>query len=169
MLTERASADGIYTLIETHPNTYADRLDAVVRLLDEVNHPHLGINLDFLHLWESGTSPLEAWAALKPAARHIHLKNILNPNMLHVFSPDNVYSPSGERSFMVPLASGAVDYSDILGLLAAEQKQRDASLEWFGNKPFQYLVKEMAWLRKNRFIAGNVSRTGNADLGYVLT
>ena len=44
----------MYVLLETHPNTLTDTLPSTIELLEEVNHPNLKINLDFLHIWESG-------------------------------------------------------------------------------------------------------------------
>ena len=43
-------------MLETHPNTLTDTLPSTIELLEEVNHPNLKINLDFLHIWESGAS-----------------------------------------------------------------------------------------------------------------
>jgi 3-dehydroshikimate dehydratase len=167
-LADRASAAGIHTLIETHPGTYADRLDAVIRFMRDVNHPALGINLDILHLWESGTSPLKAWEALKPEVKHLHLKNILHADRLHVFAPENVYSPNGDRAGMVGLAEGAVDYLEVLRLLAKEKEPRDVSLEWFGNKPFHYLVKEIAWLKKNGLLQADAEPARTLALGRLM-
>ncbi|MFF2480910.1 sugar phosphate isomerase/epimerase family protein [Paenibacillus sp. NPDC058071] len=160
-LAARAFEVGIHTLIETHPDTYADRLDAAVRLIGDVDYPGLGVNLDFLHLWESGTSPKEAWETLKPYVKHLHLKNVQTAEQLHVFAPGNVYSPSGERSPMVPLASGAVEYLDVLHLLAQAKEPLDASLEWFGNGPFRYLLKEMAWLKRNGLLSERAELSRN--------
>lgn len=51
----------MYVLLETHPNTLTDTLPATIELLEEVNHPNLKINLDFLHIWESGADPIDSF------------------------------------------------------------------------------------------------------------
>ncbi len=56
----------MYVLLEIYPNTLTDCLDSTLKLLEEVNHPYLKINLDFLHIWESGADPVESYRQLKP-------------------------------------------------------------------------------------------------------
>ncbi|MGV2524151.1 UNVERIFIED_CONTAM: sugar phosphate isomerase/epimerase, partial [Bacillus thuringiensis] len=120
----------MYVLLETHPNTLTDTLPATIELLEEVNHPNLKINLDFLHIWESGADPIDSFHQLKPWTLHYHFKNISSANYLHVFEPNNVYAAAGSRIGMVPLFEGIVNYDEII------QEVRDtnlfASLEWFG-------------------------------------
>jgi 3-dehydroshikimate dehydratase len=147
-LVEISSAYGIYTVIETHPCTFADNLQETLRLLAEVNHEFLCINLDFLHLWEVECPPYEAFWQLKPWIVNFHFKNVLNQESLHVFSPNNVYSPSGYRDGMVPLANGAIDFSEIVNLLMKEQTTFPASIEWFGDEPFHRLRSELQWLKE---------------------
>lgn len=147
-MADYSSEYGIHALIETHPHTYADCLESTLRLLDETVHPYIGINLDFLHLWETGASPLAAWSSLKPAVRYFHLKNVLDSKELHVFAPENVYSPNGSRRGIASLAEGKVDYRDIITRLNAEDRNYQASIEWFGNEPFRYLQSERLWLEE---------------------
>ncbi|WP_078380472.1 sugar phosphate isomerase/epimerase family protein [Sutcliffiella halmapala] len=123
--------EGQYLLVETHPNTLTDNLPSTLQLLEEVDHPALRVNFDVLHMWESGTDPLEAVKKLQPFISHFHFKNIASRNQLHVFNPHNVYAAAGSREGMVPLFEGEIDYdqylTSILSLMEVE-----ASLEWFG-------------------------------------
>ncbi|MBO8164012.1 MAG: sugar phosphate isomerase/epimerase [Brevibacillus sp.] len=135
----------VHLLVETHPNTLTDSLSSTLRLLEEVSHESLKVNLDFLHLWESGDDPLESFTRLKPWVEHYHLKNIASAEHLQVFQPHNVYAPSGRRSGMVPLKHGAVNYREILEQI--EQTEHFASLEWFGLNPLRVLSDEVKWLR----------------------
>ncbi|MFC5469142.1 sugar phosphate isomerase/epimerase family protein [Cohnella suwonensis] len=146
-LAQTASEHGIRTVIETHPGTLADCLDSALRLIRDVQHPYLSINLDFLHLWEAGDPLPDAFRRLRPWTAHFHCKNIRSRGELSVFEPDNVYSPGGTREGMVPLAEGAVDYREILAHLNGDNGVPSLSLEWFGNDPFRYLSKEIAWIR----------------------
>ncbi|HDR4456815.1 sugar phosphate isomerase/epimerase family protein [Bacillus cereus] len=131
----------MYVLLETHPNTLTDTLPATIELLEEVNHPNLKINLDFLHIWESGADPIDSFHQLKPWTLHYHFKNISSANYLHVFEPNNVYAAAGIRIGMVPLFEGIVNYDEII------QEVRDtnlfASLEWFGHNSKEILKEEM--------------------------
>ncbi|HDW3057078.1 TPA: sugar phosphate isomerase/epimerase [Bacillus cereus] len=131
----------MYVLLETHPNTLTDTLPATIELLEEVNHPNLKINLDFLHIWESGADPIDSFHQLKPWTLHYHFKNISSANYLHVFEPNNVYAAAGSRIGMVPLFEGIVNYDEII------QEVRDtnlfASLEWFGHNSKEILKEEM--------------------------
>jgi 3-dehydroshikimate dehydratase len=150
-LARIASVSGIYLVIETHPNTYADTLSSTLRLLHESAHPHIRVNLDFLHIWELGSDPLEAYRDLKAVTVNYHLKNISGRNRLGVFAPDNVYSPSGDRRGLTALSEGAVNYSPIIEQLDRDNSTYTAAIEWFGDQPFRYLEKELAWLKKHEY------------------
>ncbi|MED2869351.1 sugar phosphate isomerase/epimerase [Bacillus thuringiensis] len=131
----------MYVLLETHPNTLTDTLPSTIELLEEVDHPNLKINLDFLHIWESGADPIDSFHRLKPWTLHYHFKNISSADYLHVFEPNNVYAAAGSRIGMVPLFEGIVNYDEII------QEVRDtdlfASLEWFGHNSKEILKEEM--------------------------
>ncbi|MFB9325757.1 sugar phosphate isomerase/epimerase family protein [Paenibacillus aurantiacus] len=135
---------GLQLLTETHPNTLSDNLASTLRLLDEVDHPRFGVNLDFLHLWEAGDDPLASYEALKPKVGHFHMKNVVSADRLTVFAPDQVYAPSGSREGMVPLSQGALDYAPILE--AIRDSELFASLEWFGGEPFRVLEEDRGWI-----------------------
>ncbi|WP_051251164.1 sugar phosphate isomerase/epimerase family protein [Paenibacillus harenae] len=146
-LCDLCQAGGIHLLLETHPNTLTDTVDATLALLAELDHRNARINLDFLHVWESGTDPIDGFERLKPWVDHFHLKNVTSARDLHVFHPHNVYSASGSRSGMVPLRAGALDYRAIIREI--EPTGLYASLEWFGSKPLSVLQDELKWLRSS--------------------
>jgi 3-dehydroshikimate dehydratase len=147
-LAERASYYGIYTIIETHPATFADTLDSTLRIIRQTDHNFLRINLDFLHIWESGCEPLVALHKLMPWTMNYHLKNVQGSSFLHVFEPNNVYSPSGCRDGMVALADGVVDYASVIHALLITNTPYSASLEWFGSEPHLFLPAELSWLKE---------------------
>ncbi len=146
-MADLSAAYGIYTVIETHPGTYADCLDSTIRLIKEIEHEYVRINLDFLHLWEAGCHPIEAYQRFKPWTINYHLKNVSNRDCLPVFLPDNVYSPSGQRDGITSLADGLIDYAGIIHVLESDNTPYSASLEWFGNEPFSLLKAELQWLK----------------------
>lgn len=142
-----AEREEVYTVVETHPGTAADGLDSTLRLLRQTDHPALKLNLDFLHIWESGADPLAAYERLKPWIVNTHLKNVESLQWLEVFSPDNIYSPSGSRRGIVPLAEGKMDCQAIMKRLIMDHIEASASLEWFGAMPFEILKSELGWLK----------------------
>ncbi|WP_426449559.1 sugar phosphate isomerase/epimerase family protein [Paenibacillus sp. S-38] len=150
-LCELCGEQGVYLLLEMHPGTLTDTVESALDLLRMVNHPALKINLDFLHVWEGGTDPVEGLRKLEPWVMHYHMKNITDRSHLGVFAPHNVYAPSGSRTGMVPLREGVVDYRPILE--AIRETDHYASLEWFGPDPARVLAEEMQWLREELPVA----------------
>ena len=146
-MAQRTEEHGIRLVIETHPETYADSLASTMRLLAEVDHPALRVNVDFLHLWEAGDDLLPAYRALRPYAVNYHLKNVSQRSALGVFAPLNVYSPNGTREGITRLADGAIDFVEVVRTLTADETPYSASIEWFGPQPFDALQRELAWLR----------------------
>ena len=148
MICDLFAQHNMYILLETHPNTLTDTLPSTLKLLEEVNHPYLKINLDFLHIWESGADPLDSFQRLKPWIQHYHFKNISSAEYLHVFEPNNVYAAAGSRIGMVPLFEGIVNYDEII----REVRDTDhfASLEWFGHNAKDILKEEMRALTNRK-------------------
>lgn len=146
------AAKGKRLLLETHPGTLADHLGSTLRLMKELKHPSIGLNLDFFHLWESGTDPLVSLERLDPWVDYYHLKNITSLQHARLFEPHNVYSPSGDRRGMVPLTEGAIDYRPVLEqmkrLASFKQAERYASLEWFGGNTKDVLTRDIGYIRK---------------------
>jgi len=139
---------GIYILIETHPNTFADTLESSQYLLRSLEHPHVCVNLDFLHLWEAGCDPLEAYHSLKIWTMNYHLKNVTSREHVDSFAPGNVFSPTGSRKEMCSLSEGAIDYRSIIWQLYRDGTSDAIALEWFGERPLAYLEAELAWLKE---------------------
>ncbi|EEL71295.1 sugar phosphate isomerase/epimerase family protein [Bacillus mycoides] len=148
MICDLFAPHNMYILLETHPNTLTDTLPSTLKLLEEVNHPYLKINLDFLHIWESGADPVDSFHRLKPWIQHYHFKNISSAEYLHVFEPNNVYAAAGSRIGMVPLFEGIVNYDEII----REVRDTDhfASLEWFGHNAKDILKEEMKALTNRK-------------------
>lgn len=144
-----AEAHGVSLVVETHPGTLADSQASIMRLADEIDHPALRFNFDVLHVWEGGSDPLEVWQILEPLVAHVHLKNVSSRQMLSVFSPPNVYAPSGSREGIVPLFEGEFDYHRFLRFVGSRSAWQtlDASLEWFGANVLATLERDSLDLR----------------------
>ncbi|WP_281884988.1 sugar phosphate isomerase/epimerase [Paenibacillus sp. YYML68] len=147
-LAIRAHANDVLLVIETHPDTLADTLESTLALIHDVDHKQLRINLDYLHLWESGTAPFDAFRALRSWVEIVHLKNVTSRERLTVFNSSNVFSPNGSRDGMVSLAEGIIDYKEIMKFSMIDGGSLSASLEWFGHSPFQVLKQDMDWLKQ---------------------
>lgn len=153
-----AAARGLAIAIETHPGTLADSGVAAARLMEALDNPAVGLNLDLLHLWEAGDDPLAAVVALAPHALHLHLKSVASRADLDVFAPSNVHDPAGCREGMCPLFDGALDYAAILPSLPTHI---DAALEWFGPNPEAVMAADL--VRAQRTLRGRLICKSPAD------
>ncbi len=75
-ITAYAETKGIEVGIEFEPELLVESVDDVLSLIDDVDHPSLGINLDLGHVAVLGTEPTEA---IRRSAGHItgvHLEDI---------------------------------------------------------------------------------------------
>ncbi|UAL49366.1 sugar phosphate isomerase/epimerase [Sutcliffiella horikoshii] len=141
MICQELERENQFLLLETHPNTLTDTVSSTLQLLEEVDHPALRINFDVLHIWESGSDPIESLVKLKPFIMHFHFKNIISRNKLDVFSPHNVYAAAGSRDGMTPLFEGILDYEEFIKT-AVSLAEVEASLEWFGGNVKEVLEKD---------------------------
>ncbi len=152
LVCEQLKTHSLCLIIETHPNTYADNVNATEQLIQAVNRDNIKLNFDVLHIWESKAQVIPALEQLKPYINHFHLKNIQSAEQLNVFAPASVYSASGSRDGMVPLFEGAVDYQAFLQYLHQQAepylKEIDMSLEWFGNQCKQTLLRDRYLIQK---------------------
>ncbi|GBF73708.1 hypothetical protein PA598K_02022 [Paenibacillus sp. 598K] len=145
---------GVQLLLETHPGTLLDRLDVTARAMEQAEQAcpgAVGLNLDVLHLWETGTSPLVGWQRLRRWTGSLHLKNIDRLEHVSVFAPAQVYDASGSREGMRGLGEGAIDYRPLLTELSGQPIF--GSIEWFGADPTDRLARDLVWLREQERVA----------------
>jgi len=119
--------------LETHDGHLHDTTAGTLRLLDAVNRPNLGVNLDIYNLVARGEAPLWALEQLWPWLRIVHLKNVR--------TIDGAPQPCG-------LAEGEMDYVPFLRALAARGYEGYVSIEWFGAAPERAAATELAFLRQ---------------------
>ena len=144
-VADMAQDHGIRIAIETHPGTLADSLPATLALMEQLDHPAIGLNVDVLHVWEGGADPIDALPALAPHLLHLHLKNVTGRDRLGVFAPGNIHDPQGNRDGICPLFDGVLDYDAIL---RAMPQDVDVSLEWFGPAPMAVMRADLARIRQ---------------------
>lgn len=137
---------GCRLLIETHPGTLADTLASTSQLIEQVDHPALGINFDALHVWEGGDDPVVAQHILEPWIGNYHFKNIAHRTLLPVFAPANIYDAAGSREGIVPLFKGEMAYHPLIATMASSPNC-GISLEWFGGDVFNTLETDLGAMR----------------------
>ncbi len=130
-LADEARAAGVDLCMETH-DSWCRPAD-VVAVMQRVDHPAVGVNWDLMHpVRRGGVTMDEAFAALRPWIRHVHL---------HDGTPDPVR--------LLPIGQGIVDHRRALELLAGMPFTGFLSGEWIGwSDPFEvHLPRELATLK----------------------
>jgi fructoselysine 3-epimerase len=79
-----ADLAGVDVAIEPEPGQFIETSAALKELLDEVDHPRLGANLDIGHVWCAGDDPAEAVRLLGKRIRHLHLEDIKDRRHWHL-------------------------------------------------------------------------------------
>jgi len=75
-LVRAADLAGVDLAIECEPGQFLETSAALKELLDEVNHPRLGANLDIGHAVCVGEDPADSVRLLAPHLKHLHLEDI---------------------------------------------------------------------------------------------
>lgn len=128
-ICDMASAEGIGIALETHGGHLHDSTESTLRLIEAVDRPNLGVNLDIYNQFERGEEPLWALEQLRPHVRILHLK-----------------SKSGEEH--VRIDRGEMAYRPFLLALLDGGYQGYASIEWFGPDPDSAAGVGMSALRE---------------------
>jgi len=79
-----ADLAGIDVAIEPEPGQFIERTADLRALLDEVDHPRLGANLDIGHAWCAGDDPAESVRVLADRLMHLHLEDIRDRRHFHL-------------------------------------------------------------------------------------
>jgi protein FrlC len=104
-LCERAQDRGLLIGIEYEPGLLIETAAEVRRLIDEVNHPALGANLDIGHAVCAGENPLESIELLAGRIWNVHIEDIRGRKHFHLIPGE------GDIDFAaVARALRAVDY-----------------------------------------------------------
>jgi fructoselysine 3-epimerase len=79
-----ADLAGVDVAIEPEPGQFIERSADLKQLLEEVDHPRLGANLDIGHAWCAGDDPAESVRLLGRHIRHLHLEDIKDRRHYHL-------------------------------------------------------------------------------------
>ena len=129
-VADDAASRGVTLCLETHDD-WCDPAH-VATVLRRVNHPAVAANWDVMHPVRTRAATIEeAFAALKPWIRHLH-----------------VHDGAGENVTFLPLGKGEYDHSRVIALLASMGYAGFLSGEWINWEPFDiHLPRELATLR----------------------
>jgi sugar phosphate isomerase/epimerase len=109
-----ADLAGVDVAIEPEPGQFIETSAALKRLLDEVDHPRLGANLDIGHAWCAGDDPVEAVHLLAGRLMHLHLEDIKERRHFH----------------LIP-GLGEIDFAGVRGALREIGYGRAAAVELY--------------------------------------
>jgi len=83
-VTRAADLAGVDVAIEPEPGQFIETTAALRELLDEVDHPRLGANLDVGHATCAGDDPAESVRVLAGRLKHLHLEDIQGRRHWHL-------------------------------------------------------------------------------------
>lgn len=84
VVCERAAALGVRVGIEFEPGLLVETSDEVARLIEMVDHPALGANLDIGHAVCAGEDPVDAIARLAGRIWNVHIEDIRGRKHYHL-------------------------------------------------------------------------------------
>ncbi len=131
-LAPRAEQRGVTLCMETHDAWTDPRHVAAV--MEKVSHRHVAVNWDVMHpVRQSGWTMDEAYHALKPWIRHVHVHDGLN---------------SRDKLEMVPIGQGDFDHRRVVELLVRDGYDGFVSGEWINwREPEDHLPGELETLK----------------------
>jgi sugar phosphate isomerase/epimerase len=74
-LVSRAEHYGITLCVKAHVGQFVHDTPTTLRLLEAIDSPHFGLDMDPSHIWRAGENPVEALAAVAHRIRHVHIRD----------------------------------------------------------------------------------------------
>lgn len=125
-LGEHAASVGLIMSLELYEDTYLGSADAAVRLVEDIDHPAVGLNPDVGNLIRLH-QPVEDWreiyAKTLPHANYWHLKN---------YARDEAADGSWATSTPSTLRDGLIDYREVVALAVQLGYEGVYTLEQYG-------------------------------------
>ena len=107
--------------LDASPYCYAEFLNELTKMIEEVNHPKVGITLDTGHAYLSanhhGYSLMEGIKLIAPHVRHIHLHDNFGQACASYENKQYDLTAMGRGDLHMPIGWGTVPISDILSHL----------------------------------------------------
>ena len=98
-----ADLAGVDLAFEPEPGQFIETTAAVQDILETIDHPRLGANVDVGHAWCAGDDPAESIRTLGRRVKHLHLEDIRDRVHYH----------------LIPGEGGEIDFQAIRGALDA--------------------------------------------------
>ncbi|MEX0654341.1 MAG: sugar phosphate isomerase/epimerase [Phycisphaeraceae bacterium] len=74
-LADEAGRLGLTLCAKAHVGQAVYNTPTSVRLLEAIDHPAFGLDMDPSHIWRAGENPVEAIAAVVHRIRHVHIRD----------------------------------------------------------------------------------------------
>jgi len=74
-LADRAQHFGVTLCFKAHVGQYIFNTPTTLKVLNSLNHPNLGLDMDPSHIWRAGEDPVEAIGAVVKRIRHVHIRD----------------------------------------------------------------------------------------------
>lgn len=131
-VVERAGSHGMRLALENFSGLPGSRPEEIKEVLERLDSPVMGVNLDFANYVGNGHDPIEAIRELAPSILYSHLKDV---------------RPTAEGKINCYLGSGILPLPDILAALEATGRDFPFCFEFQGEgDPEGGIAKSMAYL-----------------------
>ncbi|TDL91762.1 sugar phosphate isomerase/epimerase [Vibrio vulnificus] len=130
-LGEMADLYGVDVAIEIHYDSFADNLEAIHKLLEDIDHPRIKLIFDGANLYVDQLNPKEVLESIFPHVSHVHLKN-------YHYNHKERY-----KNKPAPIFSGDVDNIRLLVELRKRNYTGFVSLEYFGQEGMPNLLASL--------------------------
>ncbi len=132
-LGEYAQKNKVTVCFETH-DSWCNPHD-VASIIKQVNNEYVAINWDIMHPITHGHNMVEAFEAVKPYIKHVHVH-------------DGIQDETGKR-LLAPIGTGYVDHKIALDCLKSIDYKGAISGEWISWEPYEiHLPRELKTLRQ---------------------
>ncbi|MEA2709408.1 MAG: hypothetical protein QOF78_2009, partial [Phycisphaerales bacterium] len=74
-LADRARVFGVTLCFKAHVGQYVHDTPTTLKVLEALDHPNLGLDMDPSHIWRAGEDPVEAIGAVVKRIRHVHIRD----------------------------------------------------------------------------------------------
>jgi len=74
-LADRAKHYGLTLCFKAHVGQYVYNTPTTLKVLNALNHPNLGLDMDPSHIWRAGEDPVEAIGAVVHRIKHVHIRD----------------------------------------------------------------------------------------------
>lgn len=74
-LVQRAEHYGVTLCVKAHVGNYVYNTPTTLKLLDAINSPNFGLDMDPSHIWRANEDPVEAIVAVVKRIKHVHIRD----------------------------------------------------------------------------------------------